>query len=122
MWKLKEKYAKTSLLLMNSFCFSFVLVLYLFALMNVWLRYAISQPKRLLLDTMAQRFIRIDRVEFTNNPVRFGVVNVTLIFHIGYIQGKISMLFLGCFIRFFHPMLTAHRQIPPTMSHTKRDA
>lgn len=59
-------------------------------------RYALMefQPKRLLLNTMAHRFIRTDRAQLANNFVRFGVAVVAAVFHIGYIQGKtISRLF-----------------------------
>lgn len=65
----------------------------LFVLMNVLFRNANGiQNKRLLLNTMAHRFICIDRATFTNNSVRIGVVDVAVIFHIGNIQGKISVL------------------------------
>lgn len=47
--------------------------------------------KRLLFNTMAQRFVCVDRAKFSNNPVRIGAVDVTPVFYIGHIQGKISV-------------------------------
>lgn len=57
------------------------------------------QPKRLLLDTMAYRFIRTDRAQLANNFVRIGAAVIAAVFHIGNIQGKIFRRF--CRIVFF---------------------
>ena len=40
---------------------------------------------RLLFNTMAQRFVGIDRAKLSNNFMRLGTIIVTIIFHIGYI-------------------------------------